>query len=107
MLLSDDALGAGFALVGLGCDPCRKLDDDVGRPFAGVNGKSIQISFRGQRLGLAAGEVYEDLEGAFLPRAAKAGWVAVIRPDGNVMHMGPGDDVTRIVGECLDLLQAP
>ncbi|HLP70163.1 MAG TPA: bifunctional 3-(3-hydroxy-phenyl)propionate/3-hydroxycinnamic acid hydroxylase [Rhizobium sp.] len=107
LLLSDDALGQGFALVGFGCDPRRKLDDDVGRRFAGVNGKSIQISFRGQRLGLAADEVYEDLEGAFLPRAAKAGRVAVIRPDRTVMHTGPADDVTRIVRECLDLLQAP
>ncbi|MCO6180866.1 hypothetical protein [Ciceribacter sp. RN22] len=107
LLLSDDALGEGFALVDFGCDPCRQLDGDVARRFAGVKGKSIQISFRGQRLGLAADEVYEDLEGAFLPRVAKAGRVAVIRPDRTVMHTGPADDVTRVVGECLDLLQAP
>lgn len=72
MLLSNDALGAGFALVGLGCDPSRKLDGDVARRFVGVMGKSIQNSFRGQRLGLAADEAYEDLEDAFLLHVAKA-----------------------------------
>ncbi|MCD2175507.1 bifunctional 3-(3-hydroxy-phenyl)propionate/3-hydroxycinnamic acid hydroxylase [Rhizobium sp. C4] len=105
--LSDEALGSGFALVGFGCDPVAKLDPETARRLAGLNVRSIQIAYRGQRLGLTANDTYEDLEGRFLPGIAKAGMVAVIRPDRIIMHSGPADDVTRIVTECLDLLQMP
>ena len=105
--LSDEALGSGFALIGFGCDPCAKLDPEMARRFAAIGGKAIQIAYRGQRLGLTSGETYEDLEGAFLPRVAKAGAVAIVRPDRIVMHAGAASDVTRLVAECLDLMQAP
>jgi 3-(3-hydroxy-phenyl)propionate hydroxylase len=104
--LSDDVLGAGFVLMGFGCNPALRLEQDLARQFSGISGKLVQMAFRGQRLGLAASEVYEDLEGVFLPGVARAGWVAVIRPDRIVMHAGPADCVNQIVRECLDLLQA-
>jgi 3-(3-hydroxy-phenyl)propionate hydroxylase len=103
--LSDEALGGGFVLMGFGCNPGLRLERDVAREFSRIAGKLVQIAFRGQRLGLAESEVYEDLEGAFLPGIAKAGWVAVIRPDRVIMHAGPADRVNQIVRECLELLQ--
>lgn len=104
--LSDDVLGTGFVLMGFGCDPAVRLQRDLARQFSSISGKLVQMAFRGQRLGLAASEVYEDLEGVFLPGVAKAGWVAVIRPDRIVMQVGPAEYVNQIVRDCINLLQA-
>lgn len=105
--LSDEALGSGFALVGFGCDPAEKLDAETARRFSRIGGKAIWIAYRGQKPGRHGTEVHEDLEGAFLPGVARAGMVAIIRPDRIVMHAGPADEADRLVGECLDLMQAP
>ncbi|MFM2278270.1 MAG: hypothetical protein RLZZ444_501 [Pseudomonadota bacterium] len=105
--LSDDTFGSGFALVGFGCDPNEKLAPETASRFAAMGGKVLQIAYRGQRLGLRPNETYEDLEGTFLPGVTRAGTVAIIRPDRIIMHAGPANEVTRIVTECLDLLQAP
>jgi len=104
--LSDDALGPGLVLVGFGLNAAAELDTETARAFAAAGGSIIQITHRGQNLHLAPGNHWEDLDGAFLPRAVPFGWVALVRPDRTVLHDGPTREANRIVHEGLTLLGA-
>jgi 3-(3-hydroxy-phenyl)propionate hydroxylase len=104
---SDDALGGGFALVGLGVDPGRHLGG-AADAWARAGGTCVQICHRGQRLHRDdAPHVWEDVSGAIVPQAAPVGWAFVVRPDRTVLHDGPAADAARLVRESLQLLGGP
>ncbi|PXX28627.1 3-(3-hydroxy-phenyl)propionate hydroxylase [Burkholderia pyrrocinia] len=105
--LSDDVLGPGLTLIGFGRDAGAALDVRTAAAFAAAGGTVIQIAHRGQRLHLAANGGWEDLEGAFLPRAAPFGWAAVVRPDRVVIHDGPVGEASRLIAESMALLGTP
>ncbi|MBV8646839.1 bifunctional 3-(3-hydroxy-phenyl)propionate/3-hydroxycinnamic acid hydroxylase [Paludibacterium sp.] len=102
--LSDDVLGPGLALIGFGSDIAATLDSETAHAFAMAGGRVVQITHRGQSLHLTQGCHWEDLEGAFLPRAVPFGWAVLVRPDRTVLYDGPAGDAARIVREGLALL---
>jgi 3-(3-hydroxy-phenyl)propionate hydroxylase len=81
---SDDLLGPGFSLVGLGVDPAQSLSEWSARHWSRAGGRS-----------------------ACLPGAEERGWCLVVRPDRTVMHDGPVAEAERLVTESLRLLGAP
>ncbi|MGF6875069.1 3-(3-hydroxy-phenyl)propionate hydroxylase [Paraburkholderia sp. MM5477-R1] len=105
--LSDNVLGKGLTLVGFGSDAGAALDNETATAFAAAGGTVVQIAHRGQRLHLAPGGSWEDLDGVFLPRVVSVGWAAVIRPDRTILHDGPATEASRLVRESLALLGAP
>ncbi|MGU7774817.1 bifunctional 3-(3-hydroxy-phenyl)propionate/3-hydroxycinnamic acid hydroxylase [Burkholderia sp. MR1-5-21] len=107
LCLSDDVLGRGLVLVGFGLDADAALDPATRAAFAGAGGTVVQIAHRGQRLHRAATGCWEDLEGAFMPRAVPFGWAAVVRPDRTILHDGPASESDRLVCETLELLGTP
>jgi 3-(3-hydroxy-phenyl)propionate hydroxylase len=101
---SDEALGPGFALVGLGVDPTPHLGN-AADAFARAGGRCVQVCHRGQRLHRGdAAHVWEDVSGTIVPGAAPVGWAFVVRPDRTVLHDGPATDAARLVRESLGLL---
>lgn len=105
--LSDDAIEAGFTLIGLGADPQPLLDLDLQLQFAAAGGRIVQIAHRGQRPQTGSERWWEDLLGIFLPGVARTGWAVVVRPDRTIVHDGPMAQVNRLVRESLDLIGVP
>jgi 3-(3-hydroxy-phenyl)propionate hydroxylase len=103
--LSDEALGVGLALVGLGADPSAALHDETKRLWAMAGGTTVEVCPRGQ--GLQRSAAYEDLDNHLLPGAAPSGWCVVVRPDRTVLHDGPIAEADRLVRESLRLLGSP
>jgi 3-(3-hydroxy-phenyl)propionate hydroxylase len=101
---SDEVLGRRLTLVGFGCDPAASLHPGVLSSWAQAGGAIVQLRHRGQP---GSGEhSWEDMTGALVPGAAPVGWVAVVRPDGTVMHDGPLEELGKVVSESLTLLHA-
>lgn len=104
--LSDEALGPGLALVGLGGDPDASLSERSRRRWAGAGGRTVLVSSRGRRSS-AEPASHEDLEGRLLPGAAPHGWCVAVRPDRTILHGGPIGEADRVVRESLSLLGSP
>jgi 3-(3-hydroxy-phenyl)propionate hydroxylase len=101
--LSDEALGSGLALLGVGVDPGPLLAERSRRRWTRAGGTVAYVSPRGgQRPD--GDSCYEDVEGRLVPGAAPHGWCIVVRPDRTILHDGPAKDADRIVGESLGLL---
>jgi 3-(3-hydroxy-phenyl)propionate hydroxylase len=100
---SDDVLGPRLTLVGFGCDPAARLNPGLRATWEQTGGAIVHLRHRGQH---GAGEhSWEDMTDALVPGAAPGGWVAVVRPDRTVMHDGPLEELSRIIGESLTLLR--
>ena len=93
--LSDDLLGPGFALVGLGVDPAPHLDAETTAALHAAGGRTVHL---GDRNGSAA---YRDGDGTLINSATRKGWAALVRPDRIVFHDGPVAESARIVREGL------
>jgi 3-(3-hydroxy-phenyl)propionate hydroxylase len=105
---SDDVLGDGLCLVGLGVDPADGLGDVARACWQALGGRFVQVTHRGQLLNLGArSERCEDLTGRFLAASRSLGRVAVIRPDRVVLCEGPAQDSVQLVDETLALLAVP
>jgi 3-(3-hydroxy-phenyl)propionate hydroxylase len=107
VVLSDEALGPTLSLIGFGLDAAKHLEAGTTEAFAAAGGSILQITHSGQRMHRAEHAAWEDLEGAFLPRVARFGWVAVVRPDRTILHDGPIGQVNQIVRESLACLGSP
>jgi 3-(3-hydroxy-phenyl)propionate hydroxylase len=107
LVLSDDVLGASLSLIGFGQDAEIYLDAETRTALAAAGGEAVQIAHCGQRLHRTSANVWEDLDGTFLPGVAPFGWAAVVRPDRTVVHDGPVFEAGRLVRESLALLGAP
>ncbi len=108
VLLSDDVLGTALCLVGFGVDPASGLAEPTKTRWLAAGGQLVHIHRRWQAPTAASCSRHcEDVDGAFVPRAAPVGWTAAVRPDHTVMCEGPASDVTRVVQDALALLGAP
>ena len=95
-VLSDDALGLHWALVGVGVDPTTRLRPDQLHSWQRAGGKVWQWCQRAQAQHLAAADRrLEALDETLLPRRVPLGWVFIVRPDRCVMAEGPVEQVAR------------
>jgi 3-(3-hydroxy-phenyl)propionate hydroxylase len=108
---SDDVLGDGFVLVGLGVDPSAHLDDEARARWRAIGGRFVAITHRGQRVDRHAreprSERCEDLTGRFLGSSASLGRVVVVRPDRGVLREAPLSAIDELVDETLAVLEVP
>jgi 3-(3-hydroxy-phenyl)propionate hydroxylase len=100
VLLSDDLLGPGLAIVGFGVDPACLLDADVRAEWAAMGARLIHVRPRGAKSCAAAGHTSaEDFAGAFIPFVVPVGWIAIVRPDRVVLHEGPAEKASSLLRE--------
>jgi 3-(3-hydroxy-phenyl)propionate hydroxylase len=105
-LLSDDALGLQWALIGFGIDPAIGLPTELQQRWQTAGGRIWQWCQRSQALHLApAAQRLESLDEALLPRRVPLGWVAIVRPDRCVLAEGPAADVKAMLMRALDLVE--
>jgi 3-(3-hydroxy-phenyl)propionate hydroxylase len=102
--LSDDVLGAGFALIGLRADPNAALAADTASAWSRLGGTVIAFNANPARNSDAV--VIEALDSWLATHAGARPWCAVVRPDRTILHDGPAAEANRVVGESLRLLGA-
>lgn len=107
-LLSDDALGPQWALIGFGVDPAKSLPPQLLQRWQDMGGRVWQWCQRSQALHLGpAAQRLEALDEALLPRSAPMGWVAIVRPDRCVLAEGPASAVQALLELAIDLVKPP
>ncbi|MGP0173156.1 bifunctional 3-(3-hydroxy-phenyl)propionate/3-hydroxycinnamic acid hydroxylase [Pseudomonas sp. NCHU5208] len=102
ILLSDEALGDGLTLLGMGIDPCAALPAALKQRWEAAGGRFLQVGQQGQR-SLCATPFIEDL-GQCLTRIAPSGSLLVVRPDRILLHDGTAGQATELISDCLRLL---
>lgn len=102
-VLSDEALGRGFAIVGFGVDPSAGVPDSLARSWAAAGGSFVQIDPRGRPASDSRVDRWEDLTGALIPFVVPVGWVAIVRPDRTVMVDGHADRAAAMLQQALAL----
>jgi 3-(3-hydroxy-phenyl)propionate hydroxylase len=101
-VLSDDALGPHWALVGAGVDPTTRLRADQLQRWQRAGGKVWQWCQRAQAQHLAAADQRLDaLDETLLPRRVPLGWAFIVRPDRCVLAEGPVEQVQSLLDEAL------
>ena len=104
-ILSDDALGLHWALIGVGVDPAARLRPDQLERWQRAGGRIWQWCHRSQAQHLApAAQRLEALDEALLPRRAPLGWIVIVRPDRCVMAEGPVEQVETMLEQALHLI---
>jgi 3-(3-hydroxy-phenyl)propionate hydroxylase len=106
VVLSDDALGLGLAMVGFGVDPTEALTPAQAQAWRARGGQFVQINPRGHMARPSSLSLWEDIAGGLIPAAVPVGWVAVVRPDKVVMHDGPSAQASAMLSACSALLVA-
>ena len=102
-ILSDDALGLHWALIGFGMDPSTRVPAGLLQRWQGAGGKVWQWCQRSQGQHLAEpAQRLEALDEALLPRRVPLGWVAIVRPDRCVLAEGPMSGVEAMLQQALD-----
>jgi 3-(3-hydroxy-phenyl)propionate hydroxylase len=102
LALSDDLLGPGFSVIGMGANPADKLPPSTARAWSDAGGTFVEVRPRGRAPNR---EASEDLDNALVPGAAPVDWCVVLRPDRTVLHDGPLADAATVVHESLALLR--
>jgi 3-(3-hydroxy-phenyl)propionate hydroxylase len=97
VVLSDDVLGTGLAMVGFGVDPSALLSPEEVQAWALAGGRFVHINPRGQMARTSSLSPWEDLTGGLMPTAVPVGWMAIVRPDKVVMHDGPAGDAPLLL----------
>jgi 3-(3-hydroxy-phenyl)propionate hydroxylase len=101
-VLSDDALGAEWALIGFGVDPAAGLPAALLQRWEAMGGRVWQWCQRSQAQHLAPPERrLEALDEALLPRRVPLGWVAIVRPDRCVLAEGPAAECAALLRQAL------
>jgi 3-(3-hydroxy-phenyl)propionate hydroxylase len=104
-LLSDDALGLQWALIGFGVDPSAGLPTELLKHWQAAGGRVWQWCQRSQALHLAPpAQRLESLDEALLPRRVPLGWVAIVRPDRCVLAEGPVSAVEAMLRRAIELV---
>jgi 3-(3-hydroxy-phenyl)propionate hydroxylase len=107
-ILSDDALGLQWALIGFGVDASAALPAELLKRWQAAGGRVWQWCQRSQGQHLAQiAERLEALDEALLPRRVPLGWVAVVRPDRCVLAEGPASGAEAMLRRALELLAPP
>lgn len=100
--LSDDLLGDGLQLVGLGTNPRSWLDFHQQQQWEAMGGSFLQV---GLNRSATTGEFVEELDGSLLG-AWTVPTLAVVRPDRIIMHQMPADRAGDLLERCKALLRA-
>ncbi|WP_332742208.1 bifunctional 3-(3-hydroxy-phenyl)propionate/3-hydroxycinnamic acid hydroxylase [Hydrogenophaga sp.] len=107
-VLSDDALGLQWALLGFGVDPAADLPASLLHRWQSAGGRVWQWCQRSQAQHLAPPERrLEAMDESLLPRRVPLGWVAIVRPDRCVLAEGPVADVEAMLERALELVAPP
>jgi 3-(3-hydroxy-phenyl)propionate hydroxylase len=107
-ILSDDALGPQWALIGFGIDPAAALPAALLQRWAAAGGRTWQWCQRSQRQHLARPEQrLEALDEALLPRKVPLGWLAIVRPDRCVLAEGLAEQGEALLRQALELIAPP
>ena len=102
-ILSDDALGLQWALIGFGVDPSAGLPAELLQRWQAAGGRVWQWCQRSQAQHLAPpAQRLEALDEALLPRRVPLGWVAIVRPDRCVLAEGPASDGESMLRQALE-----
>jgi 3-(3-hydroxy-phenyl)propionate hydroxylase len=101
--LSDDVLGDGLVLVGLGVDPRASLSAQLQAQWQALGGRYLQVGLHGQKADASVPFV-EDIGQCLLNGAFKPS-VAVVRPDRIVMHSGVPEQANEVIRSSMSLLQ--
>jgi 3-(3-hydroxy-phenyl)propionate hydroxylase len=101
--LSDDVLGDGLVLVGLGVDPRASLSAQLQAQWQALGGSYLQVGLQGQKTD-ASMPFVEDIGQCLLNGAFKPS-VAVVRPDRIVMHSGVPEQANEVIRSSMSLLQ--
>jgi 3-(3-hydroxy-phenyl)propionate hydroxylase len=102
-LLSDDALGPYWALIGFGVDPSAHVRAHLLDRWQCAGGKVWQWCQRRQGQHLAEpAQRLEALDEALLPRRVPLGWVAIVRPDRCVLAEGPLAGIEAMLEHALE-----
>lgn len=104
VVLSDDVLGTGLAMVGFGVDPSAYLAPDDVQAWSAAGGRFVQINPRGQMARTSSLTPWEDLSGGLMPSVVPVGWMAIVRPDKVVMHDGPATDAPSMLKQAWGVL---
>lgn len=103
VVLSDDVLGCGLALVGFGIDPSAGLAPALAQAWSASGGRFVHINPRGQMARTSSLSLWEDIGGSLMPSVVPVGWLAIVRPDKVVMHDGPGLDGAALLEQAMGL----
>lgn len=103
VVLSDDILGSGLAMVGFGVDPSAGLTPALTQAWTATGGRFIQIDPRGQMARTSTLSRWEDLSGFLMPSVVPVGWLAIVRPDKVVMHDGTSMDAALMLKQAMSL----
>jgi 3-(3-hydroxy-phenyl)propionate hydroxylase len=105
-MLSDDAFGPGFAVVGFGVSPEAGASATTVQAWRDLGARFVQIAPRGCSAADGnSNSAWEDVAGTLIPAVVPMGWVAIIRPDRIVLHDGPADRVDEVLREGLRSLR--
>jgi 3-(3-hydroxy-phenyl)propionate hydroxylase len=107
-MLSDDAMGLHWALIGFGVDASASLPAELLRRWQAAGGQVWQWCQRAQAQHLAPpSQRLEALDEALLPRRVPIGWAAIVRPDRCVLAEGPASDGEALLRRALELIGSP
>jgi 3-(3-hydroxy-phenyl)propionate hydroxylase len=107
-VLSDDAMGQQWALIGFGVDASASLPAELLRRWQAAGGRVWQWCQRSQAQHLAPpSQRLEALDEALLPRRVPIGWAAIVRPDRCVLVEGPASEGEALLRRALELIGAP
>jgi 3-(3-hydroxy-phenyl)propionate hydroxylase len=101
--LSDQLLGPGLTCIGFGRSTEPYIGTNVADAWRARGGSMVHIRARGEPTQEARAPAYEDLDRVF-SRYVRSGWMAVVRPDGVLLHDGPLRAASRVLRESLSLL---
>jgi 3-(3-hydroxy-phenyl)propionate hydroxylase len=107
VVLSDDVLGKGLAMVGFGVDPMSALSPQEAQDWVMAGGHFVQIDPRGHMARTSSLDPWVDLSGTLMPAVVPVGWVAMVRPDKVVMHDGPVSQAPLLLRQAVALLGMP
>jgi 3-(3-hydroxy-phenyl)propionate hydroxylase len=103
--LSDDLLGNGFSLVGLGTDPSLWLGASTAAAWARLGGTLVAVDAKPKPGSAAVGA--ERLDSRLGSSSGPRPWCVVLRPDRTILNDGSAVEADRSVREALRLLGAP
>jgi 3-(3-hydroxy-phenyl)propionate hydroxylase len=104
VILSDDALGGGFVMLGFAVDPTQNLSPEQLAQWRALGGRFLRLNPRGVVMPAHAFvEPWEDFGGALMPTVVPIGWVAIVRPDKTVMVDGPAERCAALLNEAMAL----
>jgi 3-(3-hydroxy-phenyl)propionate hydroxylase len=107
-VLSDDAMGLQWALIGFGVDASASLPSELLRRWQAAGGRVWQWCQRSQAQHLAPpAQRLEALDEVLLPRRVPIGWAAIVRPDRCVLAEGPASDGEALLRRALELIGSP